>query len=526
MSLANNDSSRSTEDFRVNTRLKNHLAQRKQEIRKRLDKTRYHDNAPVFAGKNIHYEIAGRTRAVACGGLGMIHQMVQHLRLANAIDRAIPLFKFFLPYTESDHVLNIAYNILAGGTCLDHLELRRNDAVYLDALGVQRIPDPTTAGDFCRRFQESHVRCLMEAINEVRLGVWKLQPPGFFDEAIIEADGTMVETYGECKQGIDINYKKQWGYHPLVVSLANTGEPLYIVNRSGNRPSHEGAAEYIDRSIALCRQAGFRQITLRGDTDFTQTAHLDRWDDDGVHFIMGIDAMRILYQQAADIPESAWKLLKRGRPNAIQTKPRARPDNVKQWIVAEREFDNIRLIEEHVAEFDYRPTACSKTYRVVVVRKLLEERQGQGQLFDTYRCFFYITNLRRPSAQTIVLGANERCNQENLIQQQKGGVYALTAPLNTLVSNWAYMVIASLAWTLKAWAALLVPISPRHRDQHTEEKRRLLRMEFPTFRNALIVIPAQIIRTSRKIVYRLLAWNPWQPVFFRLMNRLRKLEFQ
>jgi hypothetical protein len=312
----------------------------------------------------------------------------------------------------------------------------------------------------------------------------------------------------------------------LVVSLANTGEPLYIVNRSGNRPSHEGAAEYIDRSIALCRQAGFRQITLRGDTDFTQTKHLDRWADEGVHFILGIDATRGLYQQAAEIPESAWKLLERGPPYAVQTKPRVRPENVKQWIVQEREFDDLRLIEEHVAEFDYQPAACSKTYRVVVVRKLLEERHGQQQLFDKYLCFFYITNIRRRSARTIVCGANDRCNQENLIQQQKGGVHALTAPLNTLVSNWAYMVIASLAWTFKAWAALLIPVDLRHRVQHTEEKRRLLRMEFTTFRHALIALPAQIIRTGRKIVYRLLAWNPWQPVFFRLWDRLRQLEFQ
>jgi hypothetical protein len=96
--------------------------------------------------------------------------------------------------------------------------------VYLDALGAQRIPDPTTAGDFCRRFDECHVETLMNTINDVRLKAWQQQPAAFFTEAIIEADGTMAETTGACKQGMDINHKGQWGYHPLLISLANTGE--------------------------------------------------------------------------------------------------------------------------------------------------------------------------------------------------------------------------------------------------------------------------------------------------------------
>ena len=505
----------------MNRKIKQKLAARKRRIAQRLDKTRYEGDSPVLSASNVQYEISDRIHATAAGGLGMIHQMVKRLELDQAINRRLPVFKFYLPYSESDHVLNIAYNLLAGGTCLDHLELRRQDEVYLDALGARRIPDPTTAGDFCRRFSSLQIDRLMDIFNHTRVKVWQQQDAGFFAEAIIEADGTMVETTGECKQGIDINHKGQWGYHPLLISLANTAEPLFILNRSGNRPSHEGAAPYLDRAVTLCRQAGFRKIVLRGDTDFTQTEHLDRWHEDGVKFVFGIDAMPNLYQIVEELPDKAWRRLRRRKKKEVKTIPRGRKENVKEAVVERREFQNITLADEYVAEFRYRPVACTRTYRVVVLWKDLEVLEGQRKLFDDTRCFFYITNDEERTAEQVVFQANDRCNQENtVIQQLKSGVHALAAPLDNLLSNWAYMVIASLAWSLKIWSALLLPVRPQCKESDVREKKRLLRMEFPTFRQAWIALPAQIVRTSRRIIYRLLAWNPWQEAFFRLLDVL------
>ena len=504
----------------MNANIRRRLAECKRRIERRLDKRNIGGcERPMLTASNIRYDLAARTRAVSAGGIGLMHCLVKALGLDDTINARVPVFKLNNPYHESDHVLNIAYNVLAGGTCLEHLELLRTNEVYLDGLGARRIPDPTTAGDFCRRFDPWKILLLQEAINETRLKVWRQQPEEFFEEAIIDGDGTIVETTGECKQGMDISYKGEWGYHPLLISLANTGEPLYLVNRSGNRPSHENAAVYFDLAIALCRSAGFRRMTLRGDTDFTQTEHLDRWDGQTVEFIFGIDAMPNLYELAEHLPESAWKRLRRPKPQA-RGQPREKPDNVKEQIVEERGYKNIRLKQEYVAEFDYRPTKCGTTYRVVVVWKDLEESGGQGQLFNKRRCFFYITNIRNCSAEKIVLKANGRCNQENHIEQLKNGVRALTAPVDNLLSNWAYMVMASLAWSLKAWAALLLPEQGRWAEQRREEKQTLLRMDFVTFRNAMIQIPAQIVRTSRKIIYRLLSWNRWQPVFFRLFDQL------
>ena len=481
-------------------------------------------NRPMLRGGNIHYECSDRDRGIACGGIGAMYLVARNTGLINAIDRDLHLLKVHRPYHESDHVLNVALNILSGGECLQDLELRRCDEAFLDAVGASRIPDPTTAGDFCRRFDAQSIAVLQNTINEIRLKVWRGQEPDFFQQAIIEADGSLAPTTGECKQGMDIAYNGIWGYHPLIVSLANTKEPLFLVNRSGNRPSHDGAHEYFDKSIALCREAGFKSILLRGDTDFSQTQHLDRWHaQKDVRFILGIDAMKNLKALADGLPDSAWTRLVRPERYQVKTQPRERPENVKERIVKEREFNNVRLVSEDVAECDYQPTVCQESYRLVMVRKNLSVEKGEAILFDDIRYFFYITNIRDQTAQEIVFSANDRCDQENLIQQIKHGVHAMRNPVDNLESNWAYMVMASLAWTLKAWLGLSLPTGTgRWAQRHRDQKEQIIRMEFRSFLNAFIRLPCQIIKTGRRLVYRLLGWNPWLDVFLRAFEAVRR----
>jgi hypothetical protein len=277
---------------------------------------------PMMTATNIHYELADRVQGLGAGGIGAMLLLARKTGLVGAINAMVHVLKRHLPYHESDHVLNIAFNIMAGGKRIEHIELRRNDEVYLDALGAQRVPDPTTAGDFCRRFRESDIMDLMDAINVTRKRVWAEQPPEFFDEAVIDADGTLVETDAECKRGIDIAYDGTWGYHPLLISLANTAEPLYLVNRSGNRPSQERADLFLDKAVNLCRGAGFRKMLLRGDTKFTQTKHLDRWNDAGdIRFIFGYEAHDSLKAMADALPADAYRFLERPPRYQIQVHP-------------------------------------------------------------------------------------------------------------------------------------------------------------------------------------------------------------
>lgn len=501
-------------------------AKRKRRIRHRLGKRHWDDQPkPMFTARNIDDDVADRTRALGVGGIGAIHLLSQRVGLIKQIDERLHLLKVHLPYYESDHVLNIAYNLLCGGTCLEDIELLRNDEVYLDGLGAQRIPDPTTAGDFCRRFTTSDVEILQEVINQTRLVVWPQQDREglFFAEAIIDVDGTLAPTTGECKAGMDLSDKGDWGYHPLIVSLANTGEPLYLDNRSGNRPSHEGAAHRIDQSIDLCQRAGFESVLVRGDTDFSQTEHLDRGAAQAnVWFIFGMDAMANLVGIAESLDQTQWHPLERPAPYDVKTEPRTRPENVKERIVIERELENIRLVCEEVASFDYPPTKCTQPYRMVVVRKNLSREKGEQLLYDEVRYFFYLTNDRTTSADQIVRTANGRCDQENLIEQLKHGVKALRMPVDNLVSHWAYMVMASLAWTLKAWFALWLPEEGRWGRKYREQKQQVLCMEFKRFVNGFMRVPCQIVRTGRRIVYRLLSWNPWQEVLLRGVDALRR----
>ena len=511
------------ESFRVKKKIAKKLAQSKRKILKRLAKKAFPDKpGPMLNPCNIYYDIDNRSSGILFGGIGAMQMLVKKLELDKAINGGLPIFKLYNPYMESDHVLNIAYNILCNGECIEDIERLRNDQVYLDAIGAKTIPDPTTAGDFCRRFSVEHVEKLQDIINVVRLKVWKQQQPEFFRQAVIDADGTIAETTGECKEGMDISYKGVWGYHPLIVSLANTNEPLFLTNRSGNVSSSKDAAGYLDRAARLCRKGGFEKIRFRGDTDFSQTAYLDKWDNEGITFVFGINAMPNLIDIAENLPQTAYTELLRSPKYTVKTEPRTKPANVKEEIVIQREYKNIRLVSEHTAEFEYRPTKCKKSYRIVVLKKNLSVERGENVLFDDVRYFFYITNDRKASRADIVSDANNRCNQENLIAQLKNGVNAMRMPVDNLVSNWAYMVIAALAWNLKAWYALLLPVSPRWEQKHKHQKDKILRMEFKKFRTYFVLLPCRIVKTGRRLFYRLLGWNEYLEIFFRALDFLAR----
>src|SRR5258705_88719 len=200
----------------------------------------------------------------------------------------------------------------------------------------------------------------------------------------------------------------------------------------------------------------------------------------------------------------------------ILTEPRAKAFRYKEQIVIQKEFRNQKLVGEDIAEMEYQPHKCGRKYRLVIVRKNISVQQGERALLDEIRYFFYITN-RKDKAHKIVGLANGRCDQENVIEQLKNGVNAMRMPVNDLLSNWAYMVMAGLAWNLKSWYGLLVPARERGLE--------LVRMEFRRFLNAILLIPCQVVRTGRRLIYRVLSYNRWLKDFFSTWERLQRLVF-
>ncbi len=301
--------------------------QQKRERRQRKLKQRLAHKAfkapkePLLAHLPIDYELAERTRVLPQGGLGVFHLMTTQLKLPETINQHVKVLKRHLPYFESDHILSLSYNYLTGGKTLQRL---RQNEVYLDALDLERVPAPSTAGDFLRRFDEAAILDLQQALNQVRVKVWQRQGAAFRKQAVIDVDGTFSETDAQCKEGIAYSgHKRAWGYAPLLVSLAKTGEPLFVVNRPGSAVSHLGAVPCLDRALDLVEPV-FDRLYLRGDTDFSLTENFDKWHARGVQFIFGYDAIKPLVARAQALPEEAWSTLERppsytaGDPTAQQ----------------------------------------------------------------------------------------------------------------------------------------------------------------------------------------------------------------
>lgn len=432
------------------------------------------------------------------GGLALVASLAKRLGVARELDERLHLLKFHRPYHESDHVLAQVYNLFVGGGCLEDMaDLQGSEAVRR-ILGAERLPDPTTGGDFLRRFGEADLRQFDAAMDAIQERAWRKIHKGQRGLALVDLDSHVREVYGSQKEGADFSYKGTWAYHPLLVTLAGTNECLRLINRSGNRPSAEGAAEALTELFPLLNR-NFRRTIVRGDSAFYQHSIMDACVDAGQYFALVVSSFDNLNSLADGLTAEAWRpfLTKAQRATKAQpvpkSKQRRRREDLRRNTARRRKKHDLRLREQWIAETPYKPTNSKGTFRLLIRCQRIEESDGQGELFDLWRYRFAITNLpaNEYDAEDAMDLTYERCDQENLIEQLGNGVAGMRMPTGDLLANAAFLRCAALAHNLKSWLGQMVLPA------------ETTRWEWRRFRQAFVYVAAEVVHHARQVIVRL-----------------------
>jgi len=466
----------------------------------------------------LHLESDPRGEITHYGGLVLAQQFVRRFGVAKRLDEALALFKRHAPYHESDHVLALAYTLYADGTCLeDQAALQGSEAVRR-LVGACRIPDPTTAGDFLRRFRVAQdVERLAGVTDEVQEAVWSKLPRHVRrrrkkqELALVDLDGHIKPLYGVQKEGADFSYDGRWSYQPLVVSLGGSGECLRVVNQPGSARSSDAAAKALEEVLPLVRRH-FRNALVRGDTDFDRSDVFKAVLAAKAYFAIGgrLYPNRAALVQA--IAERRWEpfVARAEREQPSGPSREGRTPNYRRQKAVERRFRMLRTVKQWVSEIAYQPAGLGSACRMIVRRILIEENDGQGALFKHFRYRLVLTNLPRSySPRQIIDLTYQRCDQENVIEQFGDGIAGWRMPVAEFMGNSAWLQITRLAWNLGKWIAqIALP-------------REVVRWEWKRFRRHFVYIAAKVLKTGRRLVVRLAGSHRFLPDILTAHARLQ-----
>lgn len=438
-----------------------------------LDYTADDSCQPQFSHPRLLVEPRCGAPLSSWSGLGIVHQLAERLEVAPVIDSAVRVLRRCKWYTESDHVLTLAYNMLSGGDTLSDINRLRVDEGVSRLLGGARIPHATTVGDFLARFEGKREQCsvrdqqagklarceLQEAVEEIQQRAFGLLPRSRRRVATLDWDSSIHEVYGEQKEGADFSYDKRWGYSGLYGTVAETGEVLHLGLHEGNRHTSYGIKEVLPGTIKRV-QKHFRQVRMRADSGFYDQEIVNICEDRGVEFYIVAKRPQNLMKAVQELPESAWRPLAAMGERAGRRR-RQRRENVKRKISRQRKRNQWYKGTPEVATMRFHPTSWKKGYRYVIKRTPIHEEDGaQAYLDDGMRKYAYwivVTNAKR-STTAVLKTAQGRGNQENLIKDLKEGLGLSHVPTGLLGANQAYFMIAALAWNLKTWMLNLLDL--------------------------------------------------------------------
>lgn len=425
------------------------------------------------------------------GGLAVAARLVRSLGIAQDLDGELSLLASHRPFHESDHVLTHVYNLYVGGTCIEDIADLQTSEPVRRMLGAGRIPDPTTAGDFLRRFDADALKALDQVIDRAQEKVWKRRyGKRKAERAIVDLDSCVRPVYGDQKEGTDFTYKGSFGYHPLVISLAGTLECLRLVNRSGNTTSADGSESHL-RELFPVLGRRFKQVIVRGDSAFAKQAIFDACDEAGHFFAVVSPQQQNFASLFETLPSVQWKPYRqRERDEDPTHKRRKRGPNRRRERARSRNKRNLQLKKQWIAEIRYQPERSDRTYRLIARYQEIEEHE-QGHLFMLTRFRYVLSNLPPSvSAEEVMDLTYQRCDQENLIEQLQNGVAGMRMPTGGMLSNAAFGTCARLAHNLKPWLAqLALPLET-------------MRWEWKRFRRAFVYCAARVVHTARQVHVR------------------------
>jgi hypothetical protein len=461
----------------------------------------------------VHVEVDDRPDVTNIGGLILPLAFLRRFKVAQKIDREVKVLKRHLPYHESDHTLSQALMLYAGGTCLEDMAMLQQDRALLKLLGAERTPDPTTAGDFLRRFdQPEHLAALRRVGDELQDEVWselagsrrwKWSPRRRKQSVgVLHLDAKVKEVYGTQKEGADFSYKATWSLQVLVASL-DDGECVGVRLGSGAERSSDRAADLL-RSVLPRLLRDHDDVVVLADSDFDRKDVREACEANGAYFAFvardgenrenlanSVDDWRPFRTRARRIREA--------RRQATNHEPRAKKKNRRRMRARQRGYTDLQLRRQWVAERPWCHRGENHVDRMVFRRQLIDEEAGpagQREMWERERFRYIITNLPPSwSSEDVIDVTYTRCDQENVIEQLGSGLAMWRLPVAEFHGNQAWLEIARLAWNLGKWIAKLAL------------GEDVSRWEWKRFRRAFVDIAGQVINCARRKILRILGGN-------------------
>jgi hypothetical protein len=410
---------------------------------------------------------------VANAGLLLVATLVVRLRLERLINDLVDLRGRVGGALPGRKVLTLVHALVAGGSHIDHVDVRRAGATQ--SVLPHRVMAPSTLGTFLRAFSFGHVRQLDRVLAEALRRAWSLGAGPGDDRLVVDLDSTICPVCGKAKHGAGYGYSKELGYHPLVATRAGTGELLHVRMRKGSANTQRGTKRFVEELVARLRRGGATgELVMRFDSGFWSNATIATLGRLDVGYTMGIRMVKSVVTAVSAIDEGAWT-----------------PIDYTMDGIAE------------VAECLY------KGRRLIVRRTRLVGRQAT--LWPEWRHFAFLTDLE---GDPVDVDAFHRAHAtvELAIKDLKEGAGMEHVPSGSFNANAAWLVCAALAHNLIRWTAMLGEITP---EEHLVVAR--------TVRTRFLSIPGRLVSPGGRPILRAPHEWPWAEAFSRALDLLRAL---